>query len=83
MACGLATRKDPQSQQIQDYCILTDISVGMTPPPPPPLPSLPPPPPSLLNLYLHQSSQVIEEAVGNMDFKMAGTREGITSLQVL
>ena len=26
--------------------------------------------------------QGIEDAVGNMDFKIAGTREGITSLQV-
>jgi polyribonucleotide nucleotidyltransferase len=51
VACGLVTRQDPTSGELQDYRILTDISG-------------------------------IEDAQGNMDFKVAGTSEGITSLQL-
>ena len=36
-----------------------------------------------LHVGLIVSAQGIEDAQGNMDFKVAGTREGITSLQVL
>jgi polyribonucleotide nucleotidyltransferase len=50
VACGMVSRTKADSDELEDYTILTDI-LG------------------------------IEDALGNMDFKVAGTREGITAIQ--
>lgn len=87
VACGLFVRTKPDSDEIEKYQILTDILVttsniltcnsikvqrelhnsNIT---------------SLCSLCLCVGFQGIEDALGHMDFKMAGTREGITSIQV-
>ena len=89
VACGLFVRTKPDSDEIEKYQILTDILVttsnlltcnsikvkwelhnsNIT--------SL-----SLCPFFLCVGFQGIEDALGHMDFKMAGTREGITSIQV-
>lgn len=50
VAIGLVSRTNPETQQIEDYRILTDL-LG------------------------------IEDYLGDMDFKLAGTKKGITALQ--
>lgn len=37
----------------------------------------------MLNVHLWFSEQGIEDYLGDMDFKLAGTNKGITALQVL
>ena len=72
IACGLFARTKPYSHDIDQYQILTDISVR-------PLVQ------ATKNLHVAQNIfdlQGLEDILGNMDFKMAGTRNGITSIQV-
>ena len=85
VACGLFVRTKPDSDEIEKYQILTDILVTMSNilkftstklqlKLPVSALSLP--------LFVCVGVQGIEDALGHMDFKMAGTREGITSIQV-
>lgn len=71
VAIGLVTRVDPATQEIEDYRLLTDLLVCF------PLDGILSSPLQRPNFY----SQGIEDYLGDMDFKLAGTKKGITALQ--
>ena len=78
VAIGLVSQINPHNQQIEDYRILTDLLVSSRP--------------ILGSCVIHPRcslcvilgciiQQGIEDYLGDMDFKLAGTKKGITALQ--
>ena len=89
VATGLIIRNKPGTDEIEKYQLLTDILVTTISASSPCCTCVLPENCYMRALWvlyfavsLSLDVQGIEDALGHMDFKMAGTKEGITSIQV-